>query len=85
VERVEELERVRSNALAQTMPSGDARSAGKRAHLEFKAAVLELSDEASPVTVVRYLNASRALDGLEPLPRRPRFFDMTKMPGHVGR
>jgi hypothetical protein len=39
---------------------------------EFEAAVLEFSDAPSPATLIRYLNASRALEGLDPLPRRRR-------------
>jgi hypothetical protein len=46
-----------------------------RAHAEFREALLELSDDPTNANIVRYLNASRALDG-EPLedppPRRRR-------------
>lgn len=46
-----------------------------RAHAEFREALLELSDDPTKANIVRYLNASRALDG-EPLedppPRRGR-------------
>ena len=34
--------------------------------IEFKAAVLEFSEAPTEATLVRYLNASRALDGLDP-------------------
>jgi hypothetical protein len=56
---------------AQGTVNGGARSARKRAYLEFKAAVLEFSDDPTPATMVRYLSASGALDGLDALPRRP--------------
>jgi hypothetical protein len=49
----------------------DARSARTPGYLEFKAAVLEFSNAPTLATLVRYLNASRALEGLDPLPRRP--------------
>jgi hypothetical protein len=46
-----------------------------RAYAEFREALLELSDDPTKPNIVRYLNASRALDG-EPLripqPRRGR-------------
>jgi hypothetical protein len=56
---------------AQGSVNGGARSARKPGYLEFKAAVLELSVAPTPATLVRYLNASRAIEGLDPLPRRP--------------
>jgi hypothetical protein len=62
---------VTSNDGAQGTVNGGALSARKRAYLEFKAAVLEFSDDPTPAAMVRYLRASRALDGLDSLPRRP--------------
>jgi hypothetical protein len=40
-------------------------------YVEFKAALLEFMDVLTPATLVRYLNASRALGGLDPPTRRP--------------
>jgi hypothetical protein len=51
--------------------NGDLRPAGRPAYVEFKTAVLEFSDDPNATNLVRYLNASRALEGLTPLPRRP--------------
>jgi hypothetical protein len=56
---------------AQASVNGGAHSATTPSYLEFKAAVLELSHARTPAALLRYLNASRALDGLEPRPRQP--------------
>jgi hypothetical protein len=58
-----------SNGAPRSTSRG-ALAAGKSAYIEFEAAVLEFSDAPSPVTLLRYLNASRVLDGLDPLSRR---------------
>jgi hypothetical protein len=69
---------VRKNDRAQGSVSGSARSARRREYLEFKSAVLELAEEPTPAALVRYLNASRALEGLDSLPPRPtRLVDST--------
>jgi hypothetical protein len=60
-----------NNNGAQGGVNGAAHSARTPCYIEFKTAVLELSHAPNPATVVRYLNASRALEGLKPLPRRP--------------
>jgi hypothetical protein len=55
---------------AHRKANGGARSARKPAYLKFRAALLEFSDAPTQASLVRYLNASRALEGLDPLPRR---------------
>jgi hypothetical protein len=62
-----QMGRVSSNASGQKARNGNAPLDRPGAYLKFKAAVLELSDDATPANVVRYLNASRALDGLDSL------------------
>jgi hypothetical protein len=62
---------VTKNDGAQGSVNGSARSDRRPEYLEFKAAVFELSETQTPAALVRYLNASRALEGLDPLPRRP--------------
>jgi hypothetical protein len=47
--------------------NGGARWDRKPGYLEFKAALLELSDDPSPATLVRYLNASRGLERALPI------------------
>ena len=51
--------------------NGPVRSARKPGYLEFKAAVLMFADAPTAATLVRYLNASRTLERLDPLPKRP--------------
>jgi hypothetical protein len=48
-----------------------AKPVEKPGYVEFKAALLEFMDVLTPATLVRYLNASRALGGLDPPTRRP--------------
>jgi hypothetical protein len=60
-----------NNDGAQGGVNGGVHSAGTPCYIEFKAAVLEFSHAPSPATLVRYMNASRALEGLKPLPTRP--------------
>jgi hypothetical protein len=62
---------VTKNHGTQGSVNGSARSGGRPEYLEFKAAVFELSETQTPAALVRYLNASRALEGLDPLPQRP--------------
>jgi hypothetical protein len=63
---------------AQGGVNGSARSGGSPEYVEFKAALFEFSETPTPAALVRYLNASRALDGLDPLPSRPTpFVDST--------
>jgi hypothetical protein len=59
---------VTSNDGAQGGVNVGARKPG---YFEFKAALLEFSDAPTPATLVRYLNASRALERLDPLLPRP--------------
>ena len=59
------------NDAAQRSVNGSARSGRSPEYLEFKAAVFEFSETQTPAALVRYLNASRALEGLDALPRRP--------------
>jgi hypothetical protein len=60
-----------NNDGAQGGVNGRAHSARTPCYIEFKTAVLEFSHAPSPATLVRYMNASRALEGLKPLPRWP--------------
>ena len=61
------------------------RSARKPGYLEFKAAVLMFADAPTPATLVRYLNASRSLEGLDPLPQRPLGLVSNHCVEHPGR
>jgi hypothetical protein len=61
---------VTNNDDALRRVNGRARSTRKR-YLEFKAAVLGFSDAPTAASLVRYLNASRALEGLDQLPQQP--------------
>jgi hypothetical protein len=62
---------VTKNDGVQGSVNGSARSGRSPEYLEFKAAVFEFSETQTPAALVRYLNASRALEGLDPRPRRP--------------
>jgi hypothetical protein len=62
---------VANNDYALRSVNGRARSARKQRYLEFKAAVLGFSDAPTAASLVRYLNASRALEGLDQLPQQP--------------
>jgi hypothetical protein len=62
---------VTKNDGAQGSVNGSARSGRSPEYLEFKEAVFEFSETQTPAALVRYLNASRALEGLDALPRRP--------------
>lgn len=60
-----------NNHGAQGSLKESARAVRKPGYLEFKAALLEFADAPTPATLDRYLTASRALEGLDPPPRRP--------------
>ena len=60
-----------SNASAEKARNGDTPLDRRGAYLEFKAAVLELSDDATTANLIRYLKASRTLDEFDSLQGAP--------------